>query len=64
LWFSLDAKIGLTLGKDLALVELGRRQSKERVTARTRNDEVVKSMRRGFDHINTRTNTRTNERNQ
>ena len=23
LWFSLDAKIGLTLGKDLALVELG-----------------------------------------
>ena len=26
LWFSLDAKIGLTLGKDLALVELGRRQ--------------------------------------
>ena len=26
LWFSLDAKIGLSLGKDLALVELGRRQ--------------------------------------
>ena len=30
------------------------------MTAQTRN-EVVKSLRRGFDHTNTRTNTRTNE---
>ena len=40
LWFSSWCEDRLTLGRDLALVELGRRQSKREVTAQTRNEMI------------------------